>query len=746
MRAIFTIVCAGIRKNKLQTIAFAAGCFLCAFLLLGVFVLHFTIEPSFNNSYHKLNAPNTTICIGETEQEYEKLQKFMKECSYIESYQISKRHLASNVKTAQESMEFAFLASSHEIEIDFGKAIVNKGTHCMVGEQVEISINGNTIVLEVEEVIIDAVNSAPDAMVPYFWINDSLLESLTEGYEKGDWLIEANVLENGTYMESAFASDYEKYFGYAFHGEVTLYEEIKDSYLFRYEIFGMFFLLLSLFLFCIMIVMTVLFSQMAVSADMRKIGVLKSYGFTNAAINMIYSLRYGLIATIFSGAGVCLSGIVLKIWLSGIFVNIQKDLFQIQRLGYYQIGTFLIVCAVFYVTVYLSIHNIINISPIDAILAKQKIKKVYVPDISLPMPRFIFLNLAMITAIRRKLESVFIFVLTLGISLLILMSFYLMDSVKNADIHLADWGMVEMDVYVSRKTNVDEEESGLLKALQKELAVDFYYAALSDTITYQLENNGLIHNVVGDVYDKYIPNGLEYIFIEGRNPKNTKEAAVGINFAKQHNLGVGDTFYVIRNGEKYEQTIVGIYPSLKQYGNSIRIVTNDIKAFFGDLANGYYSIVLKEDADRNAFIEKISKEFPDFDFFLIERNTTYSVRMLFPPIAVCLSLFIGIFMVILLCMKKLMMMECKDMLKNYYQIGFSKKKIKAILQWRFDIPIFLGMGLAVPLSIYALPKWMQPLAQQLGLAKIPIYPNVLLVGIALVLIYMCSRIQAKIKC
>lgn len=59
----------------------------------------------------------------------------------------------------------------------------------------------------------------------------------------------------------------------------------------------------------------------------------------------------------------------------------------------------------------------------------------------------------------------------------------------------------------------------MLAALLQDTAVDFYYAGLSDNIVYRLPGSSLTRSVVGEVYDKSIPEGLEYIFIEGRNPQ-----------------------------------------------------------------------------------------------------------------------------------------------------------------------------------------------------------------------------------
>lgn len=99
--------------------------------------------------------------------------------------------------------------------------------------------------------------------------------------------------------------------------------------------------------------------------------------------------------------------------------------------------------------------------------------KSFPEDIFLPTPGFLQLNLTLIRSVRRKGESAFLFVLTLGMALLNLVSFYIIDGVGRADEHLADWGIVEMDVYVSRKADADERESGLLDALEADGAVDF---------------------------------------------------------------------------------------------------------------------------------------------------------------------------------------------------------------------------------------------------------------------------------
>lgn len=42
-------------------------------------------------------------------------------------------------------------------------------------------MNGQTVTFQIGSVIIDPVNSAPDTMLPYFWINEWEFGRLTEG-------------------------------------------------------------------------------------------------------------------------------------------------------------------------------------------------------------------------------------------------------------------------------------------------------------------------------------------------------------------------------------------------------------------------------------------------------------------------------------------------------------------------------------------------------------------------------------
>ncbi len=232
MKAIFVLVFSGIRRKKVQMGVFAAGCFLCSFFLLGMFVLNFTLDLSFDTAYGKLGAPNMNAGIQETKVSEDSLEGFLGGLAYLQSYRISKCYLVNNVSLPGRNMDFAFMATSAGLEPEEGGVIVNNAVYGVnPGDEIEVFINGRSISLRVDFVVEDAVNSAPESMIPYFWIGRSELEALTEGYGKGSYLIEMQA-DNAEKGAEWFLTDYEKYYGQPFDGDFKSYRDIKRSYLF----------------------------------------------------------------------------------------------------------------------------------------------------------------------------------------------------------------------------------------------------------------------------------------------------------------------------------------------------------------------------------------------------------------------------------------------------------------------------------------------------------------------------------
>lgn len=740
MTAVFRMVISKLRSRRLQTGILLGGSFLLSFFGLGILLLCFALNPSFDASYRKLDAPDFCANIDETEADWEALETFLKKLSYVERYEISQRYLVNHVELTDRTMDFAYLAFSEELSPGSGQVMINpavSGTKC--GDIVRFSMDDRRMEFCVESVIEDPVNSAPDNKIPYFYLNSQELAGIVKHSEKGSFYIKLyTAMENG--QEDCFLNDFETYFGRTFPGELYTMEDIRHSFLFRYDMIKDFAVFFFAFLFLIFFILIILLTQMEVYGDTSVIGTLKSMGFTDGKVCLIYIFRSLFLAVLGSAAGMAVCKICMGHWLDGMFAAIGKGVFSFRHAFIYELAVMAFLCLVMAVSVGITSIRILCRGHLYGAYHLQKTAQI--KNIShdkkglylLQKPGDLCLSLGLHKCRRQKLETLLILCLSMGIGALGLTAFYLINGVSQADRHLADWGLVDMDIYVARKTDADERASGLLDRLEEAEEVDYYYAGLTDEVVCQIGQHGQKKRVLGEIYGQKIPDQISFTFLEGRNPQNDREVSVGMNFARENQVTLGDELILIHGGEEKRLLVVGIYPSYKAYANSIRLITQDIQAFFENRAEGYYSVVLREGEDAGSYASKLGEEFADFSFYPMQRSVTRFVKNLLYPLAGVMMFLLAVYLFLLILLKRWMYIECAEEFVLWYHIGMTKKKIGRIISFRFMIPVITGAVIAVPLSLYGFPVWMGGLAKRLGLLKLPVYPDVPMVTAAVFMV------------
>lgn len=728
MRGLFFIVLAKLRSHKFQN-GMLFGSYVClSFFGLGVLLLHFALKPSFDAAYRKLDGPSLCVGIGETDLDAAALETFLQGLSYVERYELGKRYLASHVELPEQSIEYAYLAASDSCSPALGQARINLAVpNTKVGDRVRLHMNGKMAEFRVEAVFLDPVNTAPENNIPYFYVSWEELENLAEGSGKGSIFAKVwSAMEEG--QERKFSSDFEAYFGMPFSGELHTMDDIRHSFLFRYELFKEIAIFFFLFLFTVILVLTVFLMQMEAQGDVDMIHTLQSIGFTKGKICLIYVLRSLILAVLGGTVGMAVSAMAMKGWLGGMFAAVGAGEFSFLHLFYYLVFMMAILG--------------ITVAVTAGILEKHRSARLRNSLLLFWKPQFLCFALGLQKCMRRKAETILLLFLTMELGALGLTSFYLLDGVRQAKLHPADWGMVDMDIYVARKSNADERESGLLLKLDAEAAVDYYYAALSAHVVCQFGEQGAKKRIFAEIYDQAIPSELSFSFLSGRNPENETEVALGMNFAEENQIQIGDELILLHGEEERALSVVGIYPSYKAYANSIRIITPDIQGFFRHQAEGYYSLVLCEGEDVSQYAKELAKSFEDFDFFPMQGNAGSFARQLFYPLAASLSLLLLLYFFLLVLLKQWISLECKEEWECLHHIGMTKGKIGEIIRWRFMLPIAIGAILAIPLSLYAFPLWLRPLAKRLGLLQLPIYPTAPMVAVALFALLLLGRLAA----
>lgn len=711
---------AKLRSLKLQSGILLGSCFFLSFFALSILLLHFAMTPSFDASYRKLDAPNFCAGIDETDLTAASLETFIRGLPYVEQYELSKRYLANHVELLDQNMNFAYLAASNCQAPASGQVIVNSAVSgVQPGDIVRLHINDRTVELSVASVVTDPVNSAPENRIPYFYVNEQELEQLSEGSEKGSFYVKMRLtMETG--QEQQFSADFEAYFGRTFSGELYTMSDIRRSFLFRYDLLKEFAIFFFLILFLILMILMLLLTQMELQDDVHVITILRSVGFTDGNICLIYVCRIFFLTIPGAVLGITASAVVMEQALSGIFASIGTKIFAFLHLPVYSILVMTALCIIMTVLTWiLSVRLLRRLSEHGAPPPSSRSGG----RLRFRHPRFFYLAFGFQKSMAQKTQSILILFLSLGLGALSATSFYLINGVLEADAHLEDWGIADLDIYVARKTNTDEKSCGLLDKLKEDATVDYYYAALSDYVICQIGKNGQKHRILAEIYDKEIPPELSFSFAAGRNPQNNRETAVGMNFAKEHQIAIGDKLILLHGEQEQILSVVGIYPSYKAYADSIRIITPDIQTFFQNQAEGYYSIVLQEGEDIGLYIEELSNQFDEFNFFPMQRSNTGFIKTLFYPLAAVMCLLLYLYCFLLVLLKKWMYTAYRNELKLWYHLGMTRRKIGKIVRWRFMIPILAGSVIAIPVSIYGFPLWMRPLANRLGLLELPVYPN-----------------------
>ena len=326
---------------------------------------------------------------------------------------------------------------------------------------------------------------------------------------------------------------------------------------------------------------------------------------------------------------------------------------------------------------------------------------------------------------------------------IILFTVLLCGGVATRNNHLPEWGIADLDVYVSRIGNTDERDSGLLEYIEASDLVDYYYAALSDTVYYETQNAA--GNVTADIYDRTILVEMSQSIIAGALPQSLDEAVIGMNFARNNDISIGDYIVVTHGSDTHRLRVTGIYASYKQHANSITYAVEDIIDYFENSADGYYSIVLKDNVDASSFAAEMQQTFPDFRFVLMKRGFMNTVIYMLLPLLLILLLCTLVYILILRVLLRMLIIDNREDLRTYTYFGTSLKNICMIVRSQMLPTAICATIVTIPLAITLIPKLFGNVAHELGLWRVPVYPSFLTIlsGIIIIAIALVFALKKR---
>ena len=704
------IIKAGIIKYKSCYILISVFSAIAAFLVMCHFVLHMALDATFENTYREISGPICEVIVDDDESAQNVCEILDRKTDL--TYEVFNRHVTKGLAISNKEYPYAYVVTGESIVPNDGFVCVNSTGSDI--KKLTFKCNGES--REVEKFVIDSINSAPEKMNLVIYVDENEYEKLLPYGINQEKVI--NVYGNANELGN-FIDEYQESIKKPFKGNITSFDDIKNSYLFRYKLIDRYMEPVSVIIYIFMIIILGLIINIVILGDEKRTEILRFIGMKKTRVMFLYIFQNSLPTVVGAFIGIALGFPLLNFWLKGMFRALNDVNFSIHGgIGWAILSASIVLVVEIVVTVTIQFLNELRIKNIDKKEGEKKKLRIQGGILTKFSKSREMAALGLSYATGHKIQSGAIVSATAFLGSIIAFTVFTELGIMVRNDHLSEWGIAEMDIYVSRAGGANEKDSGLLDYLDENENIKYYYAALSDTVYFKSANSS--GNVIADIFDKNILKEMDDTLVEGHNPEKTDEVAVGMKFSRNNDLSVGDTIEVTYGSNSRKYTICGIYSSFKDNAYSIRYFVDDIITYFDNKADGYYSIVLKDKNALSTMITDLSK-FIDFRFIPMKRGIRDTIYNMIIPLLIVLMILVGTYVTVIGVLLTMMLTNRKSELETYTYFGATRGDLCTNVRYSIITPSIIGIIIAIPTAIFFIPQYFKNVVFELGLVKVPIY-------------------------
>lgn len=469
--------------------------------------------------------------------------------------------------------------------------------------------------------------------------------------------------------------------------------------------------------------------------DYKEIGIMKAIGMRDRGIKGLYLVKYLVISVVGAGVGLISSFPFGDMLLKNAIVNIKVDKAE-------QNFLLNVVCAIFIVVIvllfcYSSTNSLKKFSAMDAIrsgsngerfkaknhlkLWKRKWMKPYfymaLNDILSSMKRF----------------GILAATFCLG-TMLILLPLSALSTLKDDSI-VSLFSLCQSDTYVDNQ----KLDQYVVNKGRDELLSDF------EEMEEELKENGVLAKTgaeLGYMISCYTLDSEErnayyvlqsvgswersYTLLEGKEPEFSNEIIITDVTAADMGVDIGDSVYLDMEGETDEFIITGIYQSMMNMGQGLRVSRS--AKLKDDYLSGIFCLQIEvEDMESEEAYEKIKETFPDYEVLNTKEFLDGVLGSITEQMDVMIVCIVGVVLVInslitILMMKTIMTKERGDiaLLKS---VGFASRSVKAWQVTRILLVLVAAIIVGTLLSNLTAPYIIGPIFAMMGANKIELVIN-----------------------
>lgn len=771
MKAGLMCALAKLRRKKVPNLFLGICIMLTAALLVNAFVLLKELTAIFDRAYEEMDGPQM-CCLWSNEMiPPDIVRQYLDGCSEGFAYQITENtktidyiekdgvKLSNGIllelpETMNSDMlspkipdgEVAKMPGKNEVWITKKMANI---LNLEIGDDIVLQLADKSVNVKVVKIVADPVFGGSSTNVYRMWCGYGELSDFPLAENNVISYLEIRFNEYSRQTEQDFIRDTEEYFKLPLGDTLYTYDRIKSGYTAPYQMVGAVLCFVSVVLSGTIIALTLFLVKSDIDEDIRNIGIYKSLGMSGVQIVGIYLACYGIIG--FAGA---VLGSVLGGWLNkGIITKILGDIgiyaVTFTGTGGYQLFAGIVVTAAVMIICFCAIFKVRRLNASRAIRGalpakergRKEAKSTHYNNRKFTAQIIRRASFELYYAVRgiqnKKLRYAYIAAVSMILGCLSVICMGCLNAVRNIDKEPEVWGFIKTDIYVTSLEDMPVSE--IIAELESDSRINYTYGASKISSKYKPDNRETWQSIVTEVYELPWDDEVKDRSLYGRRPLKENEIGVGLALAKEYGLEIGEQIELVVHGEKKTYEITGIFQTLSNYGNIIRMVTNDLDQFVSaDGAYGDYMLVLSNGTDKWEYAKELAEEYDGkFSFIASKSNGENITGILSPAVGTILTLLLIITILITMNLTFLLIRREQRLIGLLKAIGMASWQILKIYSWRNCLSALVGNSLGLLLGIFVIPDLLTPYARLLGLSEFPFANSLTGTAISFVLLPLC---------
>ena len=455
-----------------------------------------------------------------------------------------------------------------------------------------------------------------------------------------------------------------------------------------------------------------------IEIDRKKLGILKSQGFTSRKVRLVMEVQY-VLATVIGIILGLIGSFFLSITIADAFTESVGTPIHISVSVLKAVLLIIAIISVSLLIMTIKTHKVTKISPVKAITG-QKDEVYFDSRLNVPVKkRFLSLTLGLrqfTSAKRRYISMLIISALLMYFMVSINLVAGLVTS-RNA-LELMGMEVTQLDLSVNSAgedlLTIEEAEKIAVDIIEKYTTVEKKFAV-----------NGTYCSVNG--YKMYcrIYKYPEYIggIIKGRNPRQKNEILITQLVSDEFGWKMGDIVTVAGRRGNLECVVSGIYQSTNDAGMVFAIPFEAFETLNPSMKINYEGFVIKDESKAKQIADEIDKALVNdkgekkgsCTYWDIDSQGEEMYQSEINLLRAVIYSFSAVFMliaVVLLCTKAFVL-ERRD-IGIYKAVGFTSARLRLSFAMRFSFVALVGAFIGVALSALFTQKMMALLLRVIG--------------------------------